>query len=86
MLKKKAERMALAPAIKALFEGEAGPNAHGWPRSRSCPPMSIFHDATLAAIAASRPADKQALGQLPGLGTTKLERYGDAILAIVNKA
>ncbi len=85
VLKKKAERMALAPADEALFEALRAERAR-LAKEQKLPAYVIFHDATLAAIAASRPADKQALGQLPGLGTTKLERYGDAILAIVNKA
>jgi ATP-dependent DNA helicase RecQ len=85
LLKKKTERMALAPADAALFEALRAERAR-LAKEQKLPAYVIFHDATLAAIATSRPADRQALGALPGLGTTKLERYGDAILAIVNQA
>ena len=43
----------------------------------------IFHDATLAAIAERRPGSLADLAQIPGVGPTKLERYGDEIVAIV---
>ncbi|MFO1074787.1 MAG: DNA helicase RecQ [Geminicoccaceae bacterium] len=52
-------------------------------RAQGVPPYVIFHDATLVAIAEARPASRHALHGLPGLGTAKLERYGEAILAIV---
>ncbi len=85
VLNKKAERMALAPADEALFEKLRAERAR-LAKEQKLPAYVIFHDTTLAAIATARPTDRQALGQLPGLGTTKLERYGDAILAIVTDA
>jgi ATP-dependent DNA helicase RecQ len=85
MLKKKAERIALAPADEKLFEVLRAERAR-LAKEQKLPAYVIFHDATLAAIASARPKDRQELGQLPGLGTTKLDRYGDAILAIVNQA
>ncbi len=44
------------------------------------PPYVIFHDSTLRDIAASRPATLQALSRIQGVGTAKLERYGQAML------
>jgi ATP-dependent DNA helicase RecQ len=45
------------------------------------PPYVIFHDSTLRAIAALRPASLRALGDVSGVGTRKLEAYGPAMLA-----
>jgi ATP-dependent DNA helicase RecQ len=50
------------------------------------PPYVIFHDSTLREIAAVRPASLAELGRLNGVGRTKLERYGDAMLAAVASA
>jgi len=47
----------------------------------SVPPYVIFHDSTLRAIAALRPATLAALGGVPGVGARKLEAYGAAMLA-----
>jgi len=47
----------------------------------SVPPYVIFHDSTLRAIAALRPATLSALGGVPGVGARKLEAYGAAMLA-----
>ena len=44
------------------------------------PPYVIFHDATLAAIAAARPATEEELLALPGVGEKKLATYGKAFL------
>lgn len=46
------------------------------------PAYVIFTDATLQAIAEHLPADKAALSRLSGVGAVKLERYGDAVLAL----
>ena len=47
------------------------------------PPYMIAHDKTLAALCAAKPADLDALAEVPGIGPSKIETYGDAILAIV---
>ncbi len=44
------------------------------------PPYVIFHDATLAAMAAGRPATEEELLALPGVGEKKLATYGKAFL------
>jgi len=53
-------------------------------REQSVPAYVILHDRTLAEIAASRPRDIDALGMISGIGAKKLERYGAALLALVN--
>jgi ATP-dependent DNA helicase RecQ len=50
------------------------------------PPYVIFHDSTLREIAAARPSNLAELAEVNGVGRTKLERYGDAMLAAVASA
>jgi ATP-dependent DNA helicase RecQ len=52
-------------------------------RAQGVPPYVVFHDTTLAAIAAARPRGRAALAAVPGVGAAKLDRYGDAILDVV---
>jgi ATP-dependent DNA helicase RecQ len=52
-------------------------------REQGVPAYVIFHDRTLAEIAAAQPADMDALGGLSGIGAKKLERYGPALLELV---
>ena len=47
------------------------------------PAFVVFTDATLTAIAEARPATLQELATLPGVGASKLEKYGEAVLAIL---
>jgi ATP-dependent DNA helicase RecQ len=43
----------------------------------------VFSDATLAEMAARRPATYADLLEVSGVGKAKLERYGDAFLALI---
>ena len=47
------------------------------------PPYVIFHDATLRQMLLERPADREALLAIPGVGQAKLERYGEQFLAVL---
>jgi ATP-dependent DNA helicase RecQ len=47
------------------------------------PPYVIFHDATLRLIAASPPSTLEQLRQINGVGDTKLDKYGQAILDVL---
>ncbi len=47
------------------------------------PAFCVFTDATLVAIAESRPTDQQSLIKIPGLGQAKLTKYGEQVLAIM---
>ena len=49
----------------------------------SVPAYVVFTDATLTAIASSAPGDHAELAAIPGVGARKLERYADAVLALV---
>ena len=52
-------------------------------RAAGLPPYVIFHDATLAAIAAAHPESHDDLAGISGIGAKKLERYGDELLRVV---
>ncbi len=58
-----------------------------WRRDRAkrdgTPAYIVAHDAHLRAIAAARPATVEELVAVPGMGTTKADRYGSEILAVV---
>ncbi len=47
------------------------------------PAYVVFHNTTLAQIAGRRPRDLAELGAVPGVGPTKLERYGTEVLAVL---
>ena len=47
------------------------------------PPFVIFHDRTLAEIAAHRPDSLAALLEIHGVGKSKCEKYGDEIIETV---
>jgi ATP-dependent DNA helicase RecQ len=50
------------------------------------PPYVIFHDATLRAMAETRPGTLAQLGALPGVGARKLEAYGARFLKEIESA
>lgn len=52
--------------------------------SNSVPAFVIFTDATLMAISEHRPTSEQALGKISGVGRSKLERYGQAVLEVLS--
>lgn len=52
-------------------------------RRQELPPYVIFHDSTLTEVARRRPASLAALAEIPGVGRSKLERYGGAVIAVV---
>ena len=59
-----------------------------WRRARASadgvPAYVVFHDTTLAEIADIRPRSLPALRRVRGMGPTKLERYGEEILAVID--
>jgi DNA helicase-2/ATP-dependent DNA helicase PcrA len=48
------------------------------------PAYVVFTDATLTAIAETRPGSPGELARISGVGARKLERYGDDVLAILS--
>jgi len=52
-------------------------------RAHGVPAYVIFHDATLAEIAARRPASDAELAGIAGLGARKRENFGHELLALI---
>jgi ATP-dependent DNA helicase RecQ len=55
-------------------------------QERRVPAYVVFSDATLVEMAARRPATHAQLLTISGVGTMKLERYGDVFLAIIARS
>jgi ATP-dependent DNA helicase RecQ len=76
--------MPSAPAAQDLFE-----ELRAWraaeAKAQRIPPYVIFHDTVLRDIAAVRPESIEELGQIRGVGASKLQRYGAAVLAILGR-
>jgi ATP-dependent DNA helicase RecQ len=54
-------------------------------KTQNVPPYVIFHDKTLAEMAARRPRSVAELAAIPGAGEVKLARYGEAFLMVINE-
>jgi len=50
------------------------------------PPYVVFHDSTLREIAATNPQTLGELSQVQGVGSTKLARYGEAMLRALHQS
>ncbi len=70
--------------VRARFEA-----LRAWRRDRASeqhvPPYVIFQDKTLLEIAHAEPGDLAALAALPGVGQSKLDRYGKGVLETLAK-
>jgi DNA helicase-2/ATP-dependent DNA helicase PcrA len=51
-------------------------------KEQKVPAYVVFTDATLQAIAEREPHSESELAAIPGVGPTKLKRYGPAVLAL----
>ena len=83
--------LSLSLGKPLLLEGEAGElfeRLRSWrsaaAQSASVPAYVVFTDATLQAIAESRPTSLRELAGLPGIASRKLELYGADVLATVS--
>jgi ATP-dependent DNA helicase RecQ len=96
MLREEGKRKleVIRPDRHAAATVEAGPEAQNlfealraWRSSEAkaqhIPPYVIFHDTVLRDIAAVRPASVEELGQIKGVGASKMQRYGAAVLSII---
>ena len=52
-------------------------------RAQGVPPYVIFHDSTLLELVRRRPRSLVELGEIPGIGRSKLERYGPTFLKAI---
>ncbi len=84
------KRRGLAGSAPVGADGALFETLRAWRRDEAArqrvPPYVIFHDKTLADIARRKPAARPALLAIDGVGQGKLERYGEAVLAIVGAA
>ena len=70
-----ADRSPLSNALRAWRTARA--------KADAVAPFIVFHDSTIEAIATSRPRSIADLRRVPGVGPTKLDRYGEEIIGVV---
>jgi ATP-dependent DNA helicase RecQ len=75
----------LPEGARGLFEALRAWRA-GVAKEQGVPAYVVFADATLRALAAERPASLGALDGITGIGATKRERYGEAVLEVISAA
>ncbi|WP_017667880.1 DNA helicase RecQ [Sandarakinorhabdus sp. AAP62] len=72
----------VAPQDRGLFE-ELRALRRQLAADAGVPPYIVFADATLRAMAASRPQSMADMARIPGVGAVKLESWGPAFLAAI---
>ena len=77
--KERAEAEALAPEALELLQALKKLRLH-LAQERDVPAYVIFSDKTLIDMAARRPADREAFGQVFGVGQAKLDQFADIFL------
>ena len=87
---RKRERSKKTTAVRSSNSPVSGPlldALRAWrsatAREHGVPAYVVFHDSTLEALAAATPQTLDELRGISGIGATKLERYGAALLAIL---
>ncbi len=82
---------------RAAVEGRAGGGLPSGPfealrawraaeaKLQSVPPYVIFHDSVLRDVAAVQPRTLDDLGLIKGVGASKLDRYGAAVLRVLQE-
>jgi ATP-dependent DNA helicase RecQ len=58
----------------------------GVAKEHGVPAYTVLHDSSLREIAQRLPDDARTLSEVNGVGATKLERYGEAIIEVVRTA
>lgn len=76
------ERSDLAGSDLELFERLRSERL-SLAREMDVPPYVVFPDTTLIALAKRRPRDFEELLDVPGIGESKRESYGEAFLAVI---
>lgn len=73
---------SLSAADRDLFEALRAERLR-LAQEKGVPAYVIAHDRTLRELATLRPGNMDELGQVPGLGPKKAERYGEALLDVI---
>jgi len=73
------------PAVAALFDSLRAVRRK-LAAELGVPPYVVFHDKTLAAMAVHRPLSAEQFLRLGGVGEKKLERFGEAFMAVLREA
>ncbi len=73
----------IAPHEEALWQSLRNTRAR-LAKEQGVPAYVIFHDATLLAMLRERPATREAMAAINGVGERKLERYAGTFLAVLN--
>lgn len=79
------KEVTLSPADESLLE-RLRTLRRAIAQEQRVPAYVVFSDRTLREMASRRPADRDALQEIRGVGPAKLERYGERFLAIVRTA
>jgi len=78
-----ARDLSAQPEDKALWEA-LREKRKTLAQENGVPAYIIFHDATLMEMVATHPTNHHELGNISGIGASKLEKYGDEFLAVLN--
>ena len=78
------------PANGDHADGELFERLRAWRLERSradeVPAYVVLHDRTLRELAEAQPRTPTELAAVSGFGPTKIDRYGDAVLAVISAA
>ena len=81
--------LSRSPGTEAEPDADLYDALRNWRRleasAAALPPYCIFSDKTLTAIARQKPSDLDELRAISGVGNTKLEKFGDAVLQVVGQ-
>ena len=80
--RKRREKGVANPVGDPLFEALRSKRRE-LAEAASVPPYVVFHDATLREMAETKPDSLAALSRITGVGSRKLDAYGDAFLAVL---
>jgi ATP-dependent DNA helicase RecQ len=82
-------RVAGDAAIVVIANPEVFEALRSWrmeiAREHAVPAYTVFHDSTLRELARTLPKSLDELRGITGIGATKLERYGEALVGVVKR-
>ncbi|UCB54681.1 MAG: DNA helicase RecQ [Thiotrichales bacterium] len=94
MLRKDSKQARSARKGRKSFNTSKASDNQLWDALRACrkqlaednnvPPYVIFHDATLVEMVERQPQTQEQFSRITGVGASKLEKYADDFLAVIN--